>query len=103
MTTPARTIGSDLEAVDAYELIAADYEEIPELTEEWFARAEVHEGGKPVRRGRPKSESPKKAVNLRLSERVITGFRAGGPGWQTRINAALEQWLSEHAERAEAP
>jgi len=103
MSANARTIGSDLKAVDAHELTAADYQEIPELTEEWFARAEVHEGGKPVRRGRPRSESPKKAVNLRLSERVIIGFRAGGPGWQTRINAALEEWLSEHADGPAAP
>jgi uncharacterized protein (DUF4415 family) len=34
-------------------------------------------------------------VNLRLSQRVVSGFREGGPGWQTRINAVLEQWLDE--------
>ncbi|MHB8530952.1 MAG: BrnA antitoxin family protein [Caulobacteraceae bacterium] len=100
MSGNKRAIGSDLKTVDAHQLGEADYAEIPELTEEWFAKATIHEGGEPVRRGRPRAQSPKKAVNLRLSQRVLAGFRAGGPGWQTRINAALEQWLSEHADRA---
>jgi uncharacterized protein (DUF4415 family) len=39
-------------------------------------------------------------VNLRLSQRVLASFRSGGPGWQTRINAALEEWLDEKARRA---
>lgn len=100
MSASRRAIGSDLKAVDDRELGAADYEEIPELTPQWFAEAELHQGGQPVRRGRPRARSPKKAVNLRLSQRVLEGFRAGGRGWQTRINAALEQWLTEHADRA---
>jgi len=29
---------------------------------------------------------------------VIEDFRAGGPGWQTRINAVLEDWLDRKAE-----
>jgi len=24
---------------------------------------------------------------------VLAAFRAGGPGWQTRMNAALRDWL----------
>ncbi len=91
-------IGSDLAKVDAHELGESDYAEIPELTDEWFARAVPHRGGKP--RGRPKAASPKRAVNLRLSQRVLDGFRAGGPGWQTRINAALEEWLDRKARGA---
>jgi uncharacterized protein (DUF4415 family) len=100
MSGNRRAIGSDLKAADAHELGEADYVEIPELTDEWFANATVHEAGVPVRRGRPRTQSPKKAVNLRLSQHVLAAFRAGGPGWQTRINAALEQWLSEHPDRA---
>jgi uncharacterized protein (DUF4415 family) len=97
MTGSRRAIGSDLKKVDAYQLGSADYEEVPELTEEWFARAQPHEGGTPVKRGRPRSSNPKQAVNLRLSQRVLNGFRSGGAGWQTRINAALEEWLAEHS------
>ncbi len=45
------------------------------------------------RRGRPKLEAPKQAIKIRLSQDVLAGFRATGPGWQTRINDALRQWL----------
>ena len=90
-------IGSDLAKVDAHELSERDYGEIPELGDDWFARAVPNEGGKP--RGRPRAASPRRAVSLRLSQRVIESFRAGGPGWQTRINAALEEWLDRKAGR----
>jgi len=80
-----------MQKVDAYVLGPKDYEEIPELTEEWFAKATWHIGGKPIPRGRPKSASPKQHVNLRLDPEVLDFFRAGGPGWQSRINAALRK------------
>ncbi len=95
MTESKRVSATDLDKVDAHVLGPADYAEIPELTDEWFAKAQLHEAGRPVPRGRPKSANPKQAVNLRLSPRVIAGFRAQGAGWQTRINAVLEQWLDE--------
>ncbi len=68
-----------------------DPDDAPELTEEWFERADYFEGGKLVRRGRPKSASPKEAVSLRLDPDVLAHFRATGPGWQSRINAALRK------------
>lgn len=40
-------------------------------------------------RGRPPVEHPKRAVSLRLDQDVIEHFKKGGPGWQSRINAAL--------------
>ena len=89
---------SGLVKVDSCELSEGDYAEVPELTDEWFARATPHRGGKP--RGRPKAVDPKQSVNLRLSQRVLTSFRAGGPGWQTRINAALEEWLDRGSSRS---
>ena len=97
MTESKRVSQTDLSKVDAYVLGPDDYAEIPELTDEWFAKAQLHQAGRPVPRGRPKSANPKQAVNLRLSPRVIAGFRAQGAGWQTRINAVLEQWLDERA------
>lgn len=42
-------------------------------------------------RGRPPSESPKKAVSLRLDRDVIEHYKKGGPGWQSRMNAALRK------------
>ncbi len=41
------------------------------------------------KRGRPPLEAPKRQVTLRLDQDVIDHFKAGGPGWQTRINDAL--------------
>jgi uncharacterized protein (DUF4415 family) len=45
------------------------------------------------RTGRPLAEDPKKQVTLRLDREVLDQFRAGGPGWQTRINEALRAAL----------
>ena len=46
-----------------------------------------------TRRGRPKLESPKRQVTLRLDQEVVDGFRETGPGWQGRINEALRKAL----------
>jgi uncharacterized protein (DUF4415 family) len=40
-------------------------------------------------RGRPKGSGTKDPVKLRLDREVIAHFKAGGEGWQTRINDAL--------------
>jgi uncharacterized protein (DUF4415 family) len=82
---------TDLKKVDAYVLGPKDYEDIPELTEEWFRSADLYEGGKLIRRGRPPSRSPKRPVSLRLDPDVIAHFRRGGRGWQSRINAVLRK------------
>ncbi len=41
--------------------------------------------------GRPKSDSPKKAISLRLDAEVIERFKATGDGWQSRMNEALRK------------
>lgn len=91
MSGKTRAMGSDLKKVDAYVLGPKDYEEIPELTDEDFARGEWHIGGVPVKRGRPQSELAKQAVSLRLDPDVLAHYRRSGPGWQSRINAALRK------------
>lgn len=91
MTEKKRGLGSDLKKVDAYVLTQKDYEEIPELTDEDFARGVWHIGGVPVTRGRPKSATRKQAVSLRLDRDVVAHYRRSGPGWQSRINAALRK------------
>lgn len=69
-----------------------DPDDAPELTEEWFAKADLYDGNKLMRRGgRPKKDAPKKAVNIRLDPDVLAYFRATGRGWQSRINAALRK------------
>lgn len=44
---------------------------------------------KPSRRGRPKSETPKVEVKIRLDAKTVEYLRGSGPGWQTRVNALL--------------
>jgi uncharacterized protein (DUF4415 family) len=83
-----------LKKVDAYVLRKADYDEIPELTDEDFARGVWHRGGKPLPhgpRGRPRSKNPKRPVSLRLDPDVLAHFRRNGRGWQSRINAVLRK------------
>jgi uncharacterized protein (DUF4415 family) len=41
--------------------------------------------------GRPKADSPKKAISLRLDAEVIERFKATGDGWQSRMNEALRK------------
>jgi uncharacterized protein (DUF4415 family) len=33
---------------------------------------------------------------MRLSVEVIAHFKASGEGWQTRIDAAMHQFIDEH-------
>ena len=49
-----------------------------------------------VRTGRPKAEVTKERITIRLSRDVVTQFRASGVGWQTRMDAALRQYIAEH-------
>jgi uncharacterized protein (DUF4415 family) len=69
----------------------ADPDDAPVLTEEFFERADIYQGNKLVRAGRPPSENPKLALKLRIDPDVVEHFRATGPGWQTRINDALRR------------
>ena len=82
---------SYLKKIDAYVLGPKDYDEIPELTDEWFKTATMHIGGVPVPRGRPRSPVRKRPVSLRLDPDVVAHFRRGGRGWQSRINAVLRK------------
>ncbi|NOT17186.1 MAG: hypothetical protein HOP20_03850 [Sulfuriferula sp.] len=47
-------------------------------------------------RGRPRAEYPKERINIRLSHEVIQYFKSEGDGWQTRIDSALRQFITEH-------
>ena len=91
-----RELGSSLARIDATtdediaRQIADDPDTPPELTEADLTDAEVYDGDKFVRRvGRPKGSGTKELVTLRLDRAVLDHFRAGGPGWQTRINDTL--------------
>ncbi len=81
----------------------------PELTDsdnpEWTAqdiRTSVPLSGLPttlqakLRVRGPQKAPPKISTTIRLSPEVVQAFRAGGDGWQTRIDAALKDWLRTH-------
>ncbi len=51
------------------------------------------------RRGRPVGSGTKEQVALRVDRDVLAAFRAGGPGWQTRMNDALRDWLRTHPQK----
>ncbi len=39
----------------------------------------------------------KERITIRLSPEVVQTFRATGDGWQTRMDAALQDWLKTHS------
>ncbi|MDD4962550.1 MAG: BrnA antitoxin family protein [Gallionella sp.] len=49
------------------------------------------------RAGRPLGSGNKEQVSVRFNTEVLAAFRASGAGWQTRINAALADWLKSHS------
>jgi len=99
MTERKRAIHTDLAKLDAHEIQPEEYDDIPELTDEWFDKAEFAIGDtviRPAKRpGRPKSDTAKKLIALRLDPDVIERFRGTGPGWQSRINMVLREYLEK--------
>lgn len=78
----------------------ADWDEVsdsPEWTEEDFRNARPFAEVFPdlaasIRRGRGPQKAPTKTlVSLRLSPDVLEKFKAGGAGWQSRIDEALRK------------
>ena len=49
------------------------------------------------KRGRPFSSTTKEQIAIRLDLEILEAFRKDGPGWQTRINDALKDWLRHHS------
>jgi len=47
------------------------------------------------RRGRPKG-SNKTQIALRVDNATLQAFKAGGRGWQSRMNRALAEWIQTH-------
>jgi uncharacterized protein (DUF4415 family) len=43
------------------------------------------------KRGRPKSDNPKKAISVRLDADVLAAYRKLGSGWQSAMNADLRK------------
>jgi len=73
-----------------------DPDDAPELTDVFFERADEYAGSQVIRHGRPKSGIVRERISICLEPAVLAEFRASGPGWQTRMNAALADWLKTH-------
>lgn len=73
-----------------------DPDDAPELTDEFFELADEYVGDRLIRRGRPRAVATKQALAVRYDADIIAAFRATGPGWQTRMNTALREWLATH-------
>ena len=76
-----------------------DPDDAPELTDEFFRRADLYEGTRLIRRGRPPLPDRKRPVSLRLDADVLAHYRRTGGGWQSRINAALRKAAKLPAEK----
>jgi uncharacterized protein (DUF4415 family) len=77
-----------------------------ELDAKWFAEAKPASEVLPPEmyaalvakrpRGRPKADETKVFTAIRLDADLLETFKSTGKGWQTRVNAALRQYLKEH-------
>jgi uncharacterized protein (DUF4415 family) len=78
-----------------------------ELTLTWHSQAKPAHEALPAQvyealvalkrpRGRPKAEATKVFTAIRLDADLLSAFKATGKGWQTRVNAALRQYIHEH-------
>ena len=109
-TVPEVRMGSLSANAEAAIRAAREYRPGPFSTEEEARRAQIDLPADPddpedfdvtvgdmedaleLRRARlrgPQKAPTKRQVTLRLDEDVVDHFRAGGSGWQTRLNAAL--------------
>ena len=86
--------------------IAADTD-AHELDAAWFAQAKPANEALPPAvfaalnaakrpRGRPKAADTKVFTAIRLDADLLDAFKSTGKGWQTRVNAALRQYVAEH-------
>ena len=48
------------------------------------------------KRGRPAGSGTKEQVAIRIDHDILGAFRAGGRGWQRRMNDALREWVKTH-------
>ena len=76
-----------------------DPDDAPEVTPQWVAEADLYAGDKLIRRGRPVGSTkaaPKVSTTIRFDPDVLAALKKSGKGWQTRVNAAIRDWLKTH-------
>ena len=78
------------------ELTAADLKKFRPASEVLPAELQAKIG---MRQRGPQKDPTKERITIRLSTSVVEHFRATGPGWQSRIDSALRDWLKAHPTR----
>ncbi len=76
-----------------FEWDGVDEDDRPATEEEMRAAAQASAR----KRGRPAGTGIKEQVAIRIDRDVLAAFREAGPGWQTRMNDALRDWLKTHS------
>jgi uncharacterized protein (DUF4415 family) len=84
----SKTQKNRAQAATSYVWDGEDEDDRPLTREEMQAGIETYRR----QRGRP-TGSDKESTTIRFDREVLAAFRAGGPGWQTRMNAVLRDWL----------
>ena len=93
--TTGNVIHSDLKRVIAMTDDDIVYDEdCPPGDDALWDNAVLKVGNRPV--GRPVSNNPKIATTVRLSPEVVAYFKAGGKGWQTRLDSVLREYVANH-------
>jgi uncharacterized protein (DUF4415 family) len=88
VTGKSKTQKNRVQTVTSYVWDGEDEDDRPLTREEMQVGIEAYRR----QRGRP-TGSDKESTTIRFDRDVMAAFRAGGPGWQTRMNAALRDWL----------
>ncbi|MDR0653213.1 MAG: BrnA antitoxin family protein [Synergistaceae bacterium] len=65
-------------------------EDCPDVTE-LIAQGKT----KTIRMGRPRKETPKELVSIRIDARALNALRATGNGWQTRLSEHIAEWAAK--------
>ena len=86
--TTSKKYGTDLERLGNMKDEDIDFSDIPRTTPEFWAKAVVRKGLKPVPR--------KKQLTLRIDNDVVEFFKEQGRGYQTTINQLLRAYMEAH-------
>ena len=69
-----------------------DEDDLPATPEELQAGLEAARR----KRGRSAGSGTKEQVAIRFDRDMLAALRATGPGWQTRVNDAMREWVKAH-------
>lgn len=89
--TTSKQYGTDIGRLENMKDEDIDFSDIPKTTPEFWARAVVRKGLKPI--------SSKNQVTLRIDQDVLEFFKGEGRGYQTRINQLLRAYMEAHKAR----